>query len=350
VAAAFAAKHGFTVAPGGFVAVGTPVCPSGRPAYAEAYVAETAERIGAGIAALAATLDTPGFEQTPKLQAVLRAVRMTGTPSIFHLLRALTTTVIRAAAADLDRRVFSVVMDACGIEPPSADTRKGKAVRKQFTLATEMAGLSFASAADVSAPAYLCGVLNAANVLTRIDSSFDAAAAYPDAAAIFAADRELRHSPLAHLSTFEEAVREGGGGGLQAAITKGGQRRALVELYRGAASDAEKRAFIGNSGKGGCWQSANPCMVPISDGVVDAVCRTLHMPVCPAGDIAESICLRCGALQPATGEHADVCHHSTALQERAACHAVAFVNAMKGTGVRVFRGQVGVNGKTTSPL
>ena len=97
--------------------------------------------------------------------------------------------------------------------------------------------------------------------------------------------------------------------------------------------------------------SASPCLVPIPDGaVVDAVCRTLHIPVCPAGEITESICLRCGALQPATGEHADVCHHSTALQERAACHAVAFVTAMKGTGVRVFRGQVDVNGKIHQPV
>ena len=175
-------------------------------------------------------------------------------------------------------------------------------------------------------------------------------AAYPGAVAIFNADRVLKHSPLAHLGSFAEAVSEGGGGGLQAAITKAGQRRALAELFRSAGSDAEKRAIIGHAGRGGVWMSANPCLVPIPDGaVVDEVCQLLFLSVAPAGAVTESHCLRCGTLQPRTGEHAHVCHGSQALQARAAEHAGAFVRAMQGTGFIVFKPGVDANGKTHQP-
>ena len=44
----------------------------------------------------------------------------------------------------LDRKIFSVVTAECGVEPPPADTREGRAVRSRFTLSAEKAGLSFA--------------------------------------------------------------------------------------------------------------------------------------------------------------------------------------------------------------
>ena len=74
------------------------------------------------------------------------------------------------------------------------------------------------------------------------------------------------------------------------------------------------------------------------------------MPASPAGAITESHCLRCGTLQTRTGEHDHVCHGSQALQVRAACHATAFLAAMKGTGVVVFKPEVDVNGKTHQPV
>ena len=40
---------------------------------------------------------------------------------------------------------------------------------------------------------------------------------------------------------------------------------------------------------------------------------------------------------------------ATAQQARAACHAVAFGEAVKGTGVVVFKPGVDVNGKTNQP-
>jgi hypothetical protein len=64
------------------------------------------------------------------------------------------------------------------------------------------------------------------------------------------------------------------------------------------------------------------------------------MPVSPAGAITESQCLRCGTLQTRTGEHAHVFHGSQALHARAACHATAFLAAMNGTGVVIFKPEV----------
>ena len=79
------------------------------------------------------------------------------------------------------------------------------------------------------------------------------------------------------------------------------------------------------------------------------MCQLLFLSVAPAGAVTESHCLRCGTLQPRTGEHAHVCHGSQALQARAAEHAGAFVRAMQGTGVIVFKPGVDANGKTHQP-
>ena len=70
----------------------------------------------------------------PRLQALLRTVRMTCTPAFFHVLRGQPPSETQAAAATLSEKVFDTVMDALGLSSviPPASSDKGKRVRLRF--------------------------------------------------------------------------------------------------------------------------------------------------------------------------------------------------------------------------
>ena len=347
--AAYALKFGFTVVQGGFVVVGTPV---GTPEYCAAHVAAVGQKLELEAAKIIAALAEPGFVRMPRLMALFRVIRMCVTPAIFHLLRGLAPDVTKAAAESLDDKVFALVINACGLDHalPPAGSPSWDRVRLRFSLSKENSGLAFASARSISDAAYLCGVLNAAQVAANLHSPCPLVpgVAWPAAAAIFAAERANKGSPLAHHATFDALIADGGAGGLQASITAAQQKRALTAAFLAAEMDAEKLVIMGYRGNSSAWISANPRFEKLSDGeICDAVAMLLHLSVAPPGAVSESRCRCCAKLQSSTGEHAHTCINGTAKQQRAGEMAAALAKALRSAGCHVI-GQFG-KGKERFP-
>ena len=346
---AYALKFGFTVVQGGFVVVGTPV---GTPEYCAAHVAAVGQKLELEAAKIIAALAEPGFVRMPRLMALFRVIRMCVTPAIFHLLRGLAPDVTKAAAESLDDKVFALVINACGLDHalPPVGSPSWDRVRLRFSLSKENSGLAFASARSVSDAAYLCGVLNAAQVAANLHSPCPLVpgVAWPAAAAIFAAERANMGSPLAHHATFDALIADGGAGGLQASITAAQQKRALTAAFLAAEMDAEKLVIMGYRGNSSAWISANPRFEKLSDGeICDAVAMLLHLSVAPSCAVSESRCRCCAKLQSNTGEHAHTCINGTAKQQRAGEMAAALAKALRSAGCHVI-GQFG-KGKERFP-
>jgi len=325
VAAEMAARLGFRLEAEGIVIAGIPV---GSAAYRKRFADELATKVIAGQEEMVRALASPGFGGMPRLQAYLRALRLTGPSSFAYAARGIVPELLTEAAARVDAAFFDLFLSETSmLEQYARMTDEAQERAKVlFGLAKRYAGLGVLSVERSCVGAYLGGAAALARVLKSVYRGADIDLFLSDAAKAHVAFRgACPGSKIAAFATFGEAAMKEGKS-MQMAVTAALSKRALRELRHGAPKE-QKLAIIAASGKATAWLDANCRFVDyrLSDGALrDAVGQLLGMPLSAHG--AAAACGACGksaSHNPAEGYHAFNCKKSGSRQEAATMMHIA---------------------------
>lgn len=328
---AMALARGMPLTTDGIMVAGTPV---GTQAFAQAYVSQRVDAIVDKLDRLVSgTLDTSMPAGMPRVQAVVRCVRLCVPSMLTHLLRTGDPTLTAPHAARLDEAVAKAAASLLGYgasaELLDGTTAEGRNYRRRLFLPYEMGGLGITSSSMTVDAAYCASWALAGQLVQRTVNIIDRTGRTD------VVDEE-------HLTPLADALGRLRAIGVKAApltvtdcvgardarlqhtLYEQAQAGVLTQLRKDLAGNVVELAKLLSAGSGDAfaWLAATPALkkTQLDDGDFRAAAAYrlglrlgCVLPQLPA---RMAPCLRCGAAQDDRGDHAFRCQATRRFASR----------------------------------